>query len=291
MEGFDPTLGCGIRPEFAHAPARFRRRIGGVDYLHLRGRQNGDLFITRHGWPFVDFLIPGRWFTGEKFRKPGQALAGATGAVYRVPIPDSVRRRFALVVKFSRFGQDVGITVADELIANPQFMARVDHAEFLPPFEEFSNLERLRSQCGGLFATKAPLAIYSPPTRYLAWQLGRKDHLQWTYNARLSASQDDDAGPKVEYDRERIYILLYRWMDGSDLEQAYGSGRVSHAQMVNWTRQAADDLLRLGWMVLDHKPRHLIVRPARNQLGVLHRRDQPVLGLVDYELLVPAHPA
>jgi hypothetical protein len=287
MEGFDPTLGRGLKPDFDEAPARFRRRIGGVDYLHLKGKQNGDLFITRHGWPFAECLMPERWFIGEQFRKPGQALAGATGAVYRVPIAHPVRSRFALVVKFSRFGQDVGITVADELIANRRFLDRVEHAEFLPPFEEFANLERLRRQCRGLFATKAPLAIYSPPTRYLDWQLGRKPHLQWTYRRQLGASQNDDTEPKVEYDWERIYILLFRWMDGMDLEQARACGLVSENLMVDWTRRAAEQLSDLGWMVLDHKPRHLIVRPHRKTRQILKRRDHPVLGLVDYELLVP----
>jgi hypothetical protein len=41
-------------------------------------------------------------------------------------------------------------------------------------------------------------------------------------------------------------------------------------------------------MVLDHKPRHLIVRPKRGR-GILRRHDQAVLGLVDYELLVPTN--
>lgn len=289
MEGFDPTIGRGIKPGFNDAPARFRRRIGGVDYLHLKGKQNGDLYITRHGWPFAECLMPERWFIGEQFRKPGQALAGATGAVYRVPVAHLVQSRFALVVKFSRFGQDVGITVADELIANRQFMDRVEHAEFLPPFEEFANLERLRRQCRGLFVTKAPLAIYSPPTRYLAWKLGRKNHLQWTYRRQLSASQDDDTEPKIEYDWERIYILLYRWMDGIDLEQARDGGLVSENLMIEWTRESAERLLELGWMVLDHKPRHLIVRPGRRDRRILKRHGQPVLGLVDYELLVPSN--
>jgi hypothetical protein len=288
MEGFDTTLGRGIKPDFDDAPARFRRRIGGVDYLHLRGRQNGDLFVTRHGWPVVSCLLPECWFTGQQFRKPGQALAGATGAVYRVPVAHPARSGFALVVKFSRFGQDVGITVAEEMIANRQFMDRVDHAEFLPPFEEFSNLERLRSQCRCIFATKAPLAIYSPPTRYLAWQLGRKNHLQWTYRRQLNASQCDDTEPKIEYEWERIYILLYRWMDGIDLEQARACGLVSENLAADWTRNAADRLLELGWLVLDHKPRHLIVRPTRRERRILRRRGKPVLGLVDYELLVPA---
>jgi hypothetical protein len=289
MESFDPTLGRGLIPGFDEAPERFRRRIGGVDYLHLKGLQNGDLFVTRHGWPFVTSVLPECWFTGEQFRKPGQALAGATGAVYRVPVAHPVWKRFALVVKFSRFGQDVGITVADELISNRQFMARVDQAEFLPPFEEFSHLERLRSQCRGIFSTKAPLAIYSPPTRHLAWQLGRKNHLQWAYRRQLSASQDDTAA-KVEYDWERIYILLYRWMDGIDLEQAHAAGIVSENQMIEWTRRSAGQLLDLGWMVLDHKPRHLIVRTRGRSRSILQHHGQPVLGLVDYELLVPAEP-
>lgn len=286
MEGFDTTLGRGLKPEFDEAPVRFRRRIGGVDYLHLKGRQNGDLFITRHGWPFAERLLPGRWFTGEQFRKQGRALAGATGAVYRVPVPDPPSGRFALVVKFSRFGQDVGITVADELVSNRQFMDRVDHAEFLPPFEEFSNLELLRGGCRRLFATNAPLAVYSPPTRYLEWQLGRKSHLCRTYQHRLLASQDNSSEPKVRYDWERIYILLYRWIDGMDLEQACAATLIASGRMAEWTRHAALQLFENGWMVLDHKPRHLIVRPTRR--GVLHRRGRPVLGLVDYELLVPS---
>jgi hypothetical protein len=287
MEGFDLSLGRVLKPSFDEAPARYRRRISGVDYLHLRGRQNGDLYVTRHGWPCAESLLPERWFSGEQFRKPGQALAGATGAVYRVPVTHRAGGRFALVVKFSRFGQDVGITVADELISNRQFMDRVDHAEFLPPFEEFAHLERLRAQARGIFATQIPLAVYSPPTRYHGWQLGRKNHLQWTYGHQLRASQDEAPdGERVEYDWERIYILLYRWMDGADLEQVCRAGWLTQEQMIDWTRQSAGRLHDMGWMVLDHKPRHLIVRPGRKGQRILHRHGQPVLGLIDYELLV-----
>jgi hypothetical protein len=286
MEGFDLSLGRGLKPAFDAAPERFRRRIAGVDYIHLKGRQNGDLFVTRHGWPCASCLLPERWFTGEQFRKPGQALAGATGAVYRVPVEHPSNNRFALVVKFSRFGQDVGITVADQLIGNAAFMARVDDAEFLPPFEEFGNLMRLREQCRGHFVTKAPLAIYMPPTRYLAWRLGRKAHLQAAYQRRLLASQNGNAHV-VDYEWERLYILLYRWMDGMDAEQAQSAGLISREQMTDWTRGVATVLQQLGWMVLDHKPRHLILRTHRITRRVLKRRSRPVLGLIDYELLVP----
>ena len=76
-------------------------------------------------------------------------------------------------------------------------------------------------------------------------------------------------------------------MDGTDLEHAHSAGLVSKSQMIEWTHRAADQLLDLGWMVLDHKPRHLIVRPKHNRRTILQRHDQPVPDLVDYELLVP----
>ena len=72
MEGFDLSLGKGRKPLFDEAPARFRRRIPGVDYLHLKGRQSGDLFITRAGWSAASSILPERWFTGSQFSKPGQ---------------------------------------------------------------------------------------------------------------------------------------------------------------------------------------------------------------------------
>lgn len=289
MEGFDLSFGKGRKPLFDDAPARYRRRISGVDYLHLKGRQSGDLFITRAGWPVASSVLPERWFTGAQFSKPGQALAGATGAVYRVPVAHPVRSNFALVVKFSRFGQDVGITVAgQELTGDAGFMERVEHAEFLPPFEEFANLMRLRSQCRRHFVTKAPLAIYSPPTRYLAWQLGRKNHLQSTYARQLFTSQDlPGLEERVEYEWERIYILLYRWMDGIDAEQAYGAGIISASQMMDWTARVSSVLHQMQWVVLDHKPRHLILRQRKKERSPLMRHGAPVLGLVDYELLYP----
>lgn len=285
MEGFDLNLGQATPPDFDEAPARFHRTIAGVDYLHLNGLQGGDLFITREGWPVASSIVPDQWFVDEQFRKPGQFLTGATGAVYRVPVEHPVNSHFTLVVKFSRFGQDVGITVADELIADAAFMERINYAEFLPPFEEFSNIVRLRQQIHGQFGTKAPLAIYAPPTRHPEWQLGRKSHLQWSYAKQLKASQDPAQAPLIEYDWCRLYILLYRWMDGIDAEQAQLAGHITEAEMIDWTRAMANTLRDLGWLVLDHKPRHLILRQDPKTGDILMRHGQPVTGLIDYELL------
>ena len=289
MEGFDLTLGRGIKPAFDDAPASVRCRIDGVDYLWVQGRQGGDLYLTREGWPEAARLTPDRWYTGDRFQKAGRALAGATGAVYRVPVEHPANPRFALVVKFSRVGQEVGITVVSgRLRDDPEFMNRVAHAEFLPPFEEFGNLCRLRRRCRGLFATHAPLAIYSPPTRYLPWQLGRKQHLRSASSIRLRASQGDTDDPgRVVYDWERLYILLYRWMDGFDVEQAVRAGIVPPERAEEWTADAAARLRELGWVVLDHKPRHLILRSRRGTGPLVVRNGRPALGLVDYELLYP----
>ncbi len=43
----------------------------------------------------------------------------------------------------------------------------------------------------------------------------------------------------------------------------------------------------MGWVVLDHKPRHLILRQQKKSKKLLMRRGVPVLGLIDYELLFP----
>lgn len=286
MEGFDLALGKGLKPHFDDAPARFRRRIAGGEYIHIKGRQSGDLYITRHGWPVAETLLPEHWFTGQKFSKRGRALAGATGAVYRVPVPHPVRKEYALVVKFSRFGQEVGITVVGEGV-DDQLQYRIASAEFLPPFEEFGNVMKLRQALAGRLRTQTPLAIYSPPTRHLDWELGRKPHLQWLQTRELQESQAGTPEEfQVTYDWERLYILLYRWMDGFDVEQGHLSGMLSRDRMEGMTRRTAGLLRELGWVVLDHKPRHLILRSRGD--GLLARHGNPVMGLVDYELLFPA---
>ena len=69
-----------------------------------------------------------------------------------------------------------------------------------------------------------------------------------------------------------------------DAEQALDAGLVNHSEMIDLGHRARDALARYGWEVLDHKPRHVIIRVGRN--GRLVMRDGDLLwGLVDYELL------
>jgi hypothetical protein len=291
LERFDITFRRGRKPAFAEVPDSFRRRLFGVDYIHLKGRQKGDFFVTRPGWAVMESLLPEHWFTGKKFTKVGRALAGATGAVYRVPVPHPVREDFALVIKFNRFCQSVGVTAVDpNLNFSEERIDRIRNSRFLGPFEEFGNLCKLRQAAGLRIPTKTPLAIYSPPARFLEWQLGREAYQKPIHSRGLLASQEDlPPEQRIDYDWERQYILLYRWMDGIDAEQAVDAGLVDEGEMIGLGREALETLEGLGWEVMDHKPRHVIIRVGRN--GRLLKRDGDFLwGLVDYELLYPWHP-
>ncbi len=288
MEGFNLTFFRAAKPAFDQTPAQARHRIFGVDYVHIKGLQSGDFYFTRFGWPIAESLLPDKWFTGEQFCKRGRALAGATGAVYRVPVPHPVRQGFSVVAKFSRFGQDVGVTLAGGE-EDPELSERMASADFLPPFEEFGNLCALKRTIGRSLQTMVPLAIYSPPTRYLAWELGRKSHLQYIQDYDLKKGQSGEEEHRITYDWERIYILLYGWLDGFDAEQGYLTGAFSREKMEHLSRSTAAFLRSNGWIVLDHKPRHIILR--KNESGLLTRHGKPVIGLIDYELLNRYHPA
>lgn len=288
MERFDFKFRRGRKPAFDEVPATHRRRLHDVEYVHLKGRQSGDFFVTRHGWQVIESLLPEHWFVGRRFSKVGRALLGATGAVYRVPVPHRGREDFAVVVKFSRFCQSIGVTAIDpNLKFDPEQVDRLRSAQFLSPFEEFGNLCKLRQSAGLQIPTKAPLAIYSPPARYLEWQLGRESHLKSIHSRSLRNAQGDiEAEKRVDYEWERQYILLYRWIDGVDAEQAMDKGLISEAQMVDLGRAARAAMAAHGWEVMDHKPRHVILRPRRDT-RLARRKGDLLWGLVDYELLYP----
>lgn len=290
MEKFDYCFQHAFPPDFDQAPASHRHRIFDVDYIHLKGAQGGDLFVTRYGWPAVESLLPEQWFIENRFRKVGRALAGATGAVYRVPVKHRARKEFSLVVKFSRAAQDVGLTVIEKgMNLDATERACVETAEFLSPFEEFGNLHKLRKAARSRIRTKQPLAIYSPPTRYQDWELGRKSYL--THRMSLKLREAQEGRPlldRVQYEWDRIYVLLYEWIGGVDAEQAAAAGMISTETMMALGTQARQELRKAGWIVADHKPRHVILRPRRRGGGAVRHQGQFSWALIDYELLFPA---
>ena len=132
----------------------------GVDYVHFKTEDGGDLYLTRFGLPFWQNLLPENWYAPEWFETKRERLEG-TSTVYKVPTRPINGRTLQLVVKWSRVGEVVPL---DTLTTN-----KFIHAEFNSPFEEFSLLTELRKgelgPPGIRIRTQRPMAIYVPSER------------------------------------------------------------------------------------------------------------------------------
>jgi hypothetical protein len=111
-----------------HAEAVFLRILG-VSYVHLPTDDGGDLYVTRHGVPFLSHLQPENWYESEYFAANRQRLKG-TSTVYRIqtrPLEGQPVASIPVVVKWSRVGQEVDL--------NTFTLDRNLNAEFNSPFE------------------------------------------------------------------------------------------------------------------------------------------------------------
>jgi hypothetical protein len=231
--------------------------------------------------------LPEQWFLAEQYARRGSRLPGATGAVYRVDtgVPDG--ERLTLVVKFSRFAQDLDQALA--ALLHGAGRESVFGAQWNDPFEELgvlAELRRARRAGAPRVLTKRPLAIYCPPGEHRRWQLARSGTLLAGARERLGRDQRDhgDAGP-VHLHELRQYVLLYEWVQGLDAEQWHQAGALSQAEMESLNARVAHELALNGFRVLDHKPRHIILRQRRATDELLRRRGELVYALVDFELL------
>ena len=183
--------------------ARSTMALLGVNYVHLKTVDGGDLYLTRFGLPFWKSLLPENWYAREWFEAKRERLEG-TSMVYKVPTrPVDGSRVLHLVVKWSRVGEMVPF---DTLTVN-----KFIQAEFNSPFEEFSLLMELRRGEAGPAAirirTQRPLAIYVPSERLQLWQTGRSED-----KIRAKVSRH----PGVEIDILRQYVVLFGWIKGLD---------------------------------------------------------------------------
>ncbi|MCY2953071.1 MAG: hypothetical protein NTU53_14000 [Planctomycetota bacterium] len=272
-----PLIGhlTAIDLQSLHPEATFLR-IFGANYIHLNPRGEGDLYITEHGLPFVDQLMPENWYEDQWFKANRQRLEG-TSAVYRVltrPLPGHQPQSLDIVVKWSRVGQDIPLDTFT--------LDRAVNCEFNTPFEEFSLVEEMRRGDYGPknihILTQKPLAIYVPPEKLQLWQTGRSREKILCQIARH---------PGVEIDILRSYILLYGWIKGVNAVEAYHrsfyDASRQETQLAELTQTVHDDLHKKGFIVADHKPSHFIVRPGKN--GIRRRDGRIAYALVDYELL------
>jgi hypothetical protein len=253
----------------------------GVDYVHLKTSDGGDLYLTRLGLPFWRNLLPENWYAQEWFETKRERLEG-TSTIYKVPTRRVNGVSLNLVVKWSRVGEVVPF---DTLTVN-----KFIHAEFNSPFEEFSLLMELRKGEAGpegiRIRTQKPLAIYMPSERLQLWQTGRSED-----KIRAKVVRH----PGVEIDILRQYVVLYGWVKGWDAVAATDHFKLQERERTEFlarvTCLATHELWQKGYRVVDMKPEHIILRSDRNQSLLRDRNGQLVYALVDYELLerTPEH--
>ncbi|MEI8196775.1 MAG: hypothetical protein WCI73_12825 [Phycisphaerae bacterium] len=268
--------GNAIELKTLHPDATFLRILG-VNYIHVKTADGGDLYLTEYGVPYIRHVRPQNWYETTWFEQKRQRLLG-TGTVYRIPTKPVIGHQtpsIDLAVKWSRVGQDVPLDTFT--------LYRNINAEFNTPFEEFALLEELRRGEYGPrtlhIYTQKPLAIYVPSERMQPWQTGRSRE---KIMARVTRR------PGVEIDILRSYILIYGWIDGIDAVEAYAQSSLSPAEqegmLVGLTYSVNLELKRKGFMVADHKPTHIIVRTENGK--IVERRDgRFAYAIVDYELL------
>jgi hypothetical protein len=253
----------------------------GVDYVHMKTRDGGDLYVTRLGLPFWQNLLPENWYAQEWFETKRERLEG-TSTVYKVPTRRVNGVTLHLVVKWSRVGEGVPL---DTLTFN-----KFIHAEFNSPFEEFSLLMELRKGEAGPpgihIRTQKPLAIYMPSERLQLWQTGRSED---KIRAKIVRH------PGVEIDILRQYVVLYGWVKGLDAVESAEYLKLRDQERAEFlarvTCLATHELWQKGYRVIDMKPAHVILRSGQEQSLLRDRNGQLVYALVDYELLerTPEH--
>lgn len=275
--------------DFDDLPAELRARVYGVDYARIETQVGGVIHVTRYGWNLLDNVMPARWYCHREYSRVGEKLKGGTGAVFHLDTC-SLRtgKTEGLVIKFSRFGQDVPIFIA-ESYADHLPREVIDTARFNDPFMEFGNVMALRRYTQGPDAlrvrTKRPLAIYVPSRDFEPWQLGRTPSRVAHYQRELAHDQAISPFAPVELEINHDYVMLYEWVDGFSAEDAFDMGELTEEQLHQMTFRVARELELKGFHVLDNKPKHFILRHRRGTNELIRRHGQLVYTLVDFELL------
>jgi hypothetical protein len=272
---------------FEQVFAEMKANAFGAEYACLDMENGGKLFLTSYGWPWLAYLLPGRWYENNRFVVEGWRQPCGVGTVYRVPVYDPGGQGLDLVVKFSRFAQSTMLYAGSNFPANIS-PAIVASARINSPFEEIGLLMKLRHRrIGGRpsISTKTPLAVYCPPAIEDFSRFGRTEsrfkHCQQAMEENQSLSS---GGARIELDIARQYILLYQWVEGENASVMQKRGFLSCDEVHSLTGRVNEELKSHGFRVLDYKPEHIILRVSANG-SLLRHNGELMYTLVDYELL------
>jgi hypothetical protein len=254
-------------------------RIFGTKYYHQKTADGGDLWLTDWGWPWKNLLSPERWYDGGRYTRQATRLGFSTGHVYKHLVSEH-GRKIEFVIKVSRVAQRV---VSGGLLDN----TNRERTCFSSPFEEISQLRLLRESRAPqeyLF-TKRPLGIFSPGSKIPSWMLDRVPHEFHLASKRIEFDQTRFISDETsKLDPNRDYLTLFSWVVGLNLEELLLSGKISRSEMNAIDHEVRQRLERLGFVVADHKPNHIIVRLDKRGLP-RRRHGKLVVALADFELL------
>jgi hypothetical protein len=91
-------------------------------------------------------------------------------------------------------------------------------------------------------------------------------------------------GKDVGIDIDRNYAVIYRWIKGINIVEAYKRGVVRQQDIGELTEKAEIEMRDNGFIIADHKAEHLIVKLV--DTNVLRDNNGNIMyGYVDYELL------
>jgi hypothetical protein len=244
--------------------------IFNVDYAHLRLQNDDDFFITSYGLSQLGDLNPADFRADSPWFKNNSERLDGTGCVYKVRTKKVNGRNRNVIIKWNRMGEDVPGAKDIEILLD---------AKFNSPFEEFALVKELRDtlrKSSDKILLQKPLAIYVPSERYKSWQTGRNEH-------RMKNILDSHT--EIELDIDRLYMVIYEWIEGMDLAQAFEKKMLDNDMMKNLTHTAALVLEKNGYLVRDNKPNHIIIRPDKHQGFAKEESGEIRCAMIDYELL------
>ncbi|TWT79340.1 hypothetical protein CA13_07390 [Planctomycetes bacterium CA13] len=282
------TFAQAMQTTFNDAPNESQVKVYGVRYVFVVDDDGNEFYVTRLGWRLLENLQPENWYSAKAYSKRGERLVEGSGVVYRVPTENKDGVKQDLVVKFSRFAEEVPLQVAKTF---PDKMPAevVAGAMFNDPFQEFGLLVDLRNGHFGRkelqVRTKHPICIFSPARKCAPWRLGRERGRFDRYRTGMAANLDSNYS-KIDLDFERQYVYLFAWIKGINADVSAQEGLITKEEAGEVTMQAASDLREKGFMVLDNKPSHVILRQRKKNGELLRRNGKLVYGLIDFELLM-----
>ncbi|MBN1383620.1 MAG: hypothetical protein JW983_01900 [Elusimicrobia bacterium] len=245
-------------------------KILNVEYAHIILENKDDIYITKHGLPFIENLKPENFWTDEDWFLRNSVKLTGTSSLYRVRTKEVNGKYKDVVVKWNRMGQDIPVACySDELT----------DAEFNSPFEEFSLVMELRNtvyESSEKIFIQKPLAVYVPSKTIELWQTGRKE-----YKMRSKI----DTHKEIVLDINRSYAVIYEWIQGIDAAQAFKEGTLEEKYLEFLTMDSDEKIKKNGFVVKDKKPHHIIIRPKKGGSLARYKSGGILYGLVDFELL------